>query len=222
MANAGCDTGIYPGDLIMKGLREDFPYLFCGYYLASPCHPGRSWMGKRAGLISMGWNLIILYVGQQVAGASPCSKTLLTAPQGVLDANDAARLAADEGFPAGSSVYLDLEPVDPTSPNLQPLITYATSWVTQMLLGEFLPAIYCHIKNAAAIRQAIDASGVAHDLRYWVCGGRDFNLFEEPSASGIDWAVMWQGPTVNQSVRGASVSIDQNVSTLADPSAPLV
>ena len=28
MANAGMDTGIYPGDLIMKSLREDFPYTF--------------------------------------------------------------------------------------------------------------------------------------------------------------------------------------------------
>ena len=177
-------------------------------------------MGKRASLVNMGWNLIVIYVGQQPAGTSRCSKTTLTAAQGFLDAEDAERLATGEGFSFGSSVYLDLEPVDPTSHNFQPLEDYAAAWVTQMLRGNFLPGIYCHLKNAEAIRHAIEAIGI-HELRYWVCGGKDFTLFEEPSASGIDWAVAWQGPTVKQSVRGAWISIDENVSTLAAPSAPL-
>ncbi len=218
MATAGMDTGIYPGDPVMKGLKEDFPYSFCGYYLAAPCHPGTSWMGKRANLVSMGWNLIIIYVGQQVAGVSRCTRNTLTADQGAQDGDEASRVAAAEGFPTGSAIFLDLEPVDPTSAELQALLTYATSWVSQVLQGDFLPAIYCHVKNAEAVRQAIENSGVTEELRFWVCGAKGFSLFEEPSDSGVAFATVWQGPTITQSVRGVSVSIDQNVSVLADPS----
>ena len=61
------------------------PYVFAAYYLKSPCHRDGGWMGKRAALAGMGWNLLPVYVGQLVAGSSKCVKNVVTAAQGEID-----------------------------------------------------------------------------------------------------------------------------------------
>ena len=62
----GFDTNIYPGDRTMKIWADDGTYDWVGYYLPAPCHRDTSWSGKRDTLISMGWGLAVVYVGQQV------------------------------------------------------------------------------------------------------------------------------------------------------------
>jgi len=142
MSFSGFDAGVYPGDAQMQAGKADLPYVFCGYYLKSPCHPGPSWMGKRASLVALGWNCLIIYVGQQAPGASPCQHTALTTAQGVADGIDAAQLASDEGFPQGSAIYLDVEATDPGSPNLPALESYVQAWVGQVLGSNYRPAVY--------------------------------------------------------------------------------
>src|SRR5215470_12279196 len=115
---SGFDTSVYPGDETMRKWRAASPYSFAGYYLRAPCHSNPGWMGKRAVLIEMGWHLAPVYVGQQVAGVSPCAKSVLTAAQGQLDADDAAAKLSSEGFAAGTFVFLDIERCEVFPPEL--------------------------------------------------------------------------------------------------------
>lgn len=68
----GFDTGVYPGDAVMRTWRTgDAPYLWTGYYLPAPCHPDDGWSGKRQTLTDMGYGLAVIYVGQQTWGRKP-------------------------------------------------------------------------------------------------------------------------------------------------------
>jgi hypothetical protein len=223
MSFSGFDAGVYPGDAQMQAGKADLPYVFCGYYLKSPCHPGPSWMGKRASLVALGWNCLIIYVGQQAPGASPCQHTALTTAQGVADGIDAAQLASDEGFPQGSAIYLDVEATDPGSPNLPALESYVQAWVGQVLGSNYRPAVYCHVKNADAMQQVVAAAGGGPDIRFWVVGSgtSPFSIAADPTDSGVAFATAWQNPvSTNQDFGGTTVNIDEDVCSLADPSAP--
>ena len=68
----GFDTYAYPGDQVMWEWRHDeVPYEWVGYYLPSPCHEGKTWMGKRERLAKMGWGMAVIYVGQQTWDKTP-------------------------------------------------------------------------------------------------------------------------------------------------------
>jgi len=67
----GFDTYQYPGDEVMRNWRTNSPYEWVGYYLPAPCHKGRTWMGKRERLASMGWGTAVVYVGQQTWDRTP-------------------------------------------------------------------------------------------------------------------------------------------------------
>lgn len=68
----GFDTYAYPGDDVMEAWRhKDVPYEWVGYYLPAPCHKGRTWVGKRERLASMGWGMAVIYVGQQTWDKTP-------------------------------------------------------------------------------------------------------------------------------------------------------
>src|SRR5262249_36918382 len=108
-AFAGFDTSIYPGDDSMAVWKRSSPYEFAGYYLKSPCHSNPSWMGHRGSLAGMGWKVLPIYVGQQVAGVSRCTRNDLTVATGEADGLDAVSKMVSEGFAGGSYVYLDIE-----------------------------------------------------------------------------------------------------------------
>ena len=223
MCFAGFDTSIYPGDATMAAGKAALPYVFCGYYLKSPCHPGSTWAGKRAQLVAAGWHCLIIYVGQQVPGVSPCHKNVLTAAQGALDGSQAAALTKAEGFPAGSSIYLDVEAFDLNDPGVPALKTYIAAWVTQVLTTAYQAAIYCHVKDAALLRPVVIAAGGTANTRFWVVGTGTvpFTVTAAPTGSGISFATTWQNPTsLMQKFGVTNVNIDQDVSNFADPSAP--
>jgi hypothetical protein len=69
-SHLGFDTNVYPGDRAMKAWKRSTEYEWVGYYLSAPCHSDDSWMGKRAHLVSKGWGLAVIYVGQQTWGRS--------------------------------------------------------------------------------------------------------------------------------------------------------
>jgi len=222
-AFAGFDTSLYPGDEKMNAWKQASPYQFAGYYLKAPCHHNVSWMGRRAALIGMGRNLLPVYVGQQVAGVSPCNSSILTSDQGQTDGDDASTKMAAEGFPAGAFVYLDIERTDKFPSTLA---DYISSWVTEISSGDFSPAVYCHRHNADDVRAAVIAGlpdPPAVEPRIWVVGGSvaQFNInTSKPTDVGVDFANLWQCPiSVNRTFGGITLNIDEDVAEWADPAA---
>jgi hypothetical protein len=75
----GFDTYAYPGDETMLAWRdESVPFEWVGFYLPAPCHKDASWTGKRDKLMTMGWGLAVIYVGQQTWGSVPGAKRVVT------------------------------------------------------------------------------------------------------------------------------------------------
>lgn len=229
----GFDTNRYPGDAALRSWRESSPYQWVGYYLASPCHRDASWMGKREALQGMGWGTAVLYVGQQAFEGQPtdnpgaaavlCSRTLLDAEQGRRDARDAVAKTAGEGFEQGSVIYLDVERMERTPPEM---LAYLRAWTAEVLAsGRFRPGVYSHRRNAAelylAAAEAYRAAGRTDAPLFWVSGGEGFALDRAPRESGFPFATVWQGVLdVDRSWGGVTLRIDENVSQRPSPSAP--
>jgi hypothetical protein len=141
MAFAGFDCSGFPGESVMRTLRNTTNFKFCGYYLApAPSHPDQSWMGKRSFLVDLGYGIAPFYVGEQVDG--PGSHHPSSA-KGSADGRDAARSMESQGFPAGSCVYLDLENGQPLNRPGLPLDQYLNSWCAALSDSGFQPGIYC-------------------------------------------------------------------------------
>ncbi|HLJ46108.1 MAG TPA: glycoside hydrolase domain-containing protein [Bryobacteraceae bacterium] len=222
-AFAGFDTSIYPGDQKMNTWKQSSPYGFVAYYLVAPCHRNSSWMGRRSALLAMGWKLLPVYVGQQVAGVSPCSSSILTNAQGNADGADAAGKMTSEGFPPGAFVYLDIERTDTFSPALA---AYIDAWVSIVAATPYRPAVYCHKFNADNVRGAVLSGLAGHAAiqpRFWVVGGvtSQFDVgTSKPTDVGVSFANLWQCPaSVNRTFGAVTINIDENVSTWADPAA---
>jgi hypothetical protein len=229
------------------------PYHWAGYYLAAPCHRDVTWTGKYSTLTAKGWGLAALYVGQQdwtqipqsivVRGARQtaraaesrvgeaatsgqfvvCSASLLTADQGTAEAADAvAKLAAD-GFPVGSTVFLDVEYVSFVTP---PLLEYYRAWIVGILAdGRYKPGIYAAKFNATTLRvaalDAYKAAGSTADPPFWIASSSGFSILQAPSGVGLDYAKLWQGGyDLTQTYGGVTLFIDANVAAARSPSAP--
>ncbi|HYH79054.1 MAG TPA: glycoside hydrolase domain-containing protein, partial [Longimicrobium sp.] len=163
--------------------------------------------------------------GQPAAPPAPpaCSATLLSAARGTTEAADAAAKTAAEGFPAGTVIYLDVERVNTVAPTLA---EYVRAWVEGVLAdGRYVPGIYVHRLNADAIatatRAAYAARGRAGDPPFWVTSSTGFALELPPTASGVPYASVWQGPLdVRETYGGHTLQIDPNVANTRSPSAP--
>jgi hypothetical protein len=163
---------------------------------------------------------------QQTAAATAppaCSATNLTTPRGGTDAADAAARTAAEGFPSGTVLYLDVERVTTVSPAL---IEYVRAWVDGVLAdGRYTPGIYVHRLNAdpiaLATRAAYAARGRAGDPPFWVTSPTGFALELPPTASGVPYANVWQGPLdVRETYGGYTLQVDANVADTRSPSSP--
>jgi hypothetical protein len=209
----------------MRAWRGAAPYEWVGYYLPAPCHRDASWSGKRAALQAMGYGFAVIYVGQQqfetdtaVSLTPPtavvCSRTLLTAERGRTDGADAITRTAAEGFPAGTAIFLDVERFTNLSPELS---AYVGAWIEAVRRdGRFRPAIYAHRENALALRGVVQGAPIP----FWVAGGQNFSLDRSPRESGIDFAAVWQGLPAPRTWAGVTLTVDENVSASASPSAP--
>ena len=242
----GFDTRTYPGDATMAAWRDASPYRWVGFYLPAPCYTGTSWVGKRVGLERLGWGIAILFVGEQdwpagsvvgldtaavdttIGGAVPvgetagevrCTRGNLSASQGRADAAEARAAARDEGFAAGSVIYLDVEPVESVSDSLA---SYVGAWAAAVAGTGYRPGLYAHGRNAddllAAMRDALPAG--ATDPPLWVARPGGFNLRRGPAESGYP-ATIWQGALdIDEAWAGISLRIDANVATSVEPSRP--
>src|ERR1051325_5698809 len=163
----GFDTHTYPGTVTMKTWKNTpgSPYSWVGYYLPSPCHANKSWVGKRDTLQAMGWGLAIIYVGQQTWGKTPrrlslsqlsalrrrtdCATDLISADEGIRNADEAVARASAEGFANGVIIFLDLERMETVPPAMR---DYYRAWTARMLGNDkYRPGIYTHQHNAQQI-----------------------------------------------------------------------
>ena len=220
------------------------PYRWVGYYLPASCHRDASWTGHRAGLAADGWGMAVLYVGQQawdvtasravpnatvratgplaraaeatrvVAAAVTCSQSLLTAAQGTTEADDAIARTVAEGFPRGTTIFLDIERMSAIPSTMH---AYYRAWVRRVLAdGRFRPGVYVHASNADAIRSGIvgeyAAAGVDGAAAYWITGGSGFALDRAPGDVGLAYASAWQGRLdVARQWNGVTLTIDESV-----------
>src|SRR5215813_2870069 len=101
----GFDRNDYPGNEAIKLLRKDFA--FTGYWLGNPPQTKfNSWSGKREFLRSLGYGFLPLFNG-------PTSGELRDEPYTLKrvadDVQASASAARREGFPAGTTIFLDIE-----------------------------------------------------------------------------------------------------------------
>jgi hypothetical protein len=213
---AGFDTFCYPGDAAMKTWKESSPYSFVGYYLRSLCHPDDAWMGRRAKIQSLGWDIVLIYVGRQSQG--PCSEVPPDRAKGLADAHDALAKTASEGFTPQTIIYLDVEPMDHIP---QAQIEYVNGWLSQFSGAQFLPGIYCHVKNANPLKGAI-TDFPSEQVAFWVSGiGHLVAGTSRPANSGVAFARIWQGTfDETKTFGGVSIQIDENVADTMAPSVP--
>lgn len=215
---------------------DESPYRWVGFYLPAPCYTGTSWHGKRSTLRDMGWGLAVLFVGEQdwpraqvtapedaaadpaqSAGTDRCTRDNLSAETGRADGAAAAAAAGAEGFPAGTFVYLDVEPVEAVS---GPLADYVRAWARGLVQGGYAPGLYAHGRNAERLlgEMAAAAGPDAPAPRLWVASTGGFNLRRRPTESGFP-ATIWQGQLdVEESWGGTRLRIDRNVADRVDPS----
>ena len=237
----GFDTHTYPGKSTMRAWKNaaGSPYRWVGYYLPSPCHKDRSWTGKRQTLTDMGWGLAVVYVGQQTWGRTPrpttrrlaalkkqgatCNADFLSAARGDADGVDAIAVAAAEGFPPRSIVFLDIERMEKVPPAMR---DYYRAWARRLLRdGHYLPGVYVHAFNAQLVHDDIKAEFVAarvtEEPRIWVATGHGYEEGKAPQDVGFAFAGVWQGMIdVARRVADIRLPIDVNVSAWTSPSEP--
>jgi hypothetical protein len=230
----GFDTRDYPGDATMRTWLEHSPYRWVGYYLESPCFTGTGWDGARGGLEALGWGMAVLFVGEQdwaeilpaeqvIADpeAPRCTVSNLTAERGRTDGAAAASAAAAQGFPSGTSIYLNVERVERVSSALR---DYVREWTVALLEdGRYAPAMYAHAHNAEELRpiqvEGFARVGDTRAPRLWVARTGGFSLVRGPGESGFRDAYIWQGVLdARETWGGVTLRIDANVARSASPS----
>lgn len=196
----GLDLNIYPGDDALSILKKTFS--FTSYWLSAPPEEKRnSWLGKRKLLQHQGFGFVVLFN----ARASGKIKTEHTAKAtATVDAQRAAKLALQEGFPKGTVIFLDVE-IGGRLP--APYQTYVQTWFEDVSSAGFRPGVYCSgipVDEGHGVRittaQDIQSHAGSNKIVFWVyndaCPPSPGCAFPKappnPSASGTDFAAIWQ------------------------------
>jgi hypothetical protein len=235
----GFDTSVFPGVRALRVWKDaGAPYEWVGYYLPSPCHRDASWSGQRAAIDALGLGTAVVYVGQQTWGRTPrpgtaaaraatrrgelCSADFVHGAQGAAEGVEAVARTAAEGFPRGTTIYLDLERME-RMPVL--MRAYYRAWTRRVLDdGRFVPGVYVHAHNAAVVHadfvDEFRAAGHAAAPPVWVASARGFSPDKRPADVGHAFAGVWQG-VIDRVVEhgGVRIPIDVNVAAVPSPSA---
>ncbi len=243
-AYLGFDRNDYPGDDHLKELHRTFAY--AGYWLNSP--PGakrNSWLGKREKLESAGFGFLVLFDGRLYRELK-----VHAAERGKSDARAAVAAARREGFPAHTIIFLDQEEGGRLLPEQK---AYLFAWIDGVARSGFRAGVYC--SGIAAQEEGGSTVITAQDIRqsagprqisYWVTndacppspGCAKDQSPPAPSASGIDFADVWQfaqsprrkevaasckgynrdGNCYAAEATGQPVHVDLNTARSADPS----
>jgi hypothetical protein len=185
----GFDVSAYPGDAAMSLWWASSPFVFTGFYLApAPSHSDTSWMSRRSYLANLGWGFAVVYVGRQ-AGQSN-----LTNAQGKADADNAATLADEAGFPSLATIFLDIEAGGALPSDL---ISYVEGWVAQIDdVSAYWAGVYCSYTSAAQIKSALGNKHVGFWCWHVDCppspGCTTPTSPPAPSGCGYAGASVWQ------------------------------
>ena len=151
-----------------------------------------------------------------------CNAQLVNATRGKMEAADAIRRTEAEGFPRGTTIFLDVEYMRAVP---QKMREYYRAWTQAVIAdGRYRPGYYVHDRNAPVIYKDVKAvfvkAGIADDPQFWVAGGDDFSPDESgPTDVGHHFAHMWQGELdVVRRWMGHALALDVNVSSVRDPS----
>jgi len=199
-AYRGFDRNDYPGDTHLTALRRTFS--FTGYWLnVPPGAQGNSWVGKRRILRDAGFGFLVLFNGRLDAELKQQHDP---AEIGNADAATAVASAQQEGFPAGTVIFLDQEEGGRMLPEQK---AYIYAWVDRVNTGGFRAGIYC---SGIAAPEGVGVSVVtAEEIRqnvadrkivYWVtndaCPPSPGCAFPRkspsPGMSGVGFASAWQ------------------------------
>lgn len=197
---SGFDSNDYPGDDALPILRRTFS--FTSYWLGPPPGEKRStWLGKRPLLQSQGFGFVVLWNGRESRKLrSPADAR----QKGELDAQNAAKLARQEGFPAGTVIFLDLE-----EGGRLPAIyhDYVNEWIDTLARESFRAGVYCSAMpvdegGGVSITTAKDLQDqlTGRTLVFWVyndaCPPSPGCAFPQippaPSQGGFSAAAVWQ------------------------------
>jgi hypothetical protein len=198
----GFDRNVYPGDAALPVLRKTFT--FTSYWLSPP--PGEkrnTWKGKRELLVSHGFGFLVLYRGRDSA---ELKNEADAKGKGIKDAIAAADAAKEEGFAAGTIIFLDIEEGGRLSPSYH---SYIQSWLWTLTTRDFQGGFYCsgmpvredaHTSITTADDIISDLFSKSRAFSIWAyndaCPPSPGCKFPEnpraPSASGISYASVWQ------------------------------
>jgi hypothetical protein len=151
-----------------------------------------------------------------------CNADFVSGARGMREGVDAAQRTAREGFPRGTTVFLDLERMDVLH---QPMRDYYSAWVRAVLDdGRYVPGIYVHTFNANTVYNDVKAVyrsvGLDGEPPFWVAKSGGFDVTKHPRETGHAYAAVWQGVLdVTQTWNGHKIPIDVNVAALPSPSA---
>jgi hypothetical protein len=196
----GFDRNIYPGDAALPILRKTF--VFTSYWLSPP--PGEkrnTWKGKRELLVIHGFGFLVLYRGRD---SSELKNEADAGEKGNKDASAAVAAAKEEGFPAATIIFLDIEEGGRLPETYH---AYLRVWMEQLIGAGFVPGVYCSgisVKEEPGVSittaEDIRAQAASREIIVWAyndaCPPSPGCAFPEnppaPSASGISYATVWQ------------------------------
>jgi hypothetical protein len=150
-----------------------------------------------------------------------CSADFVTSARGVTEAKDAIVRTEREGFPRGTTVFLDIEHMDVTPKAMR---DYYSAWVRTVLAdGRYVPGIYVHTNNTTVVYNDVKreylAAGLPGEPPFWIAKAKGFDLAKLPSEMGHAFAAVWQGVLdVEQTWAGHKIPIDVNVAGSKSPS----
>ena len=155
------------------------------------------------------------------AADATCNADFVTGARGMRDGVDAALATAREGFPRGTTIFLDLERMDVLH---QAMRDYYSAWVRAVLDdGRYVPGIYVHTYNANTVyndvKSVYTSVGLETEPPFWVAKAHGFDTTKHPRETGHTFAAVWQGVLdVTQTWNGHKIPIDVNVAVLPSPS----
>jgi hypothetical protein len=196
----GFDLNLYPGDAALPVLRKTFS--FSSYWLSNP--PGtkiNSWRGKRELLRQQGFGFLVLYNGRVIR---ELRNKVSASQMGLSDAHAAAVAAKQEGFPAGTIIFVDIEEGGRLPANYH---AYLAAWSAELKKSGYRSGAYCSgiaVKEEASVT-IITADDIRNDPATKdtvifafndTCPPSPGCVFPQdppaPATSGVSYAAVWQ------------------------------
>ncbi|MDH6121450.1 hypothetical protein ABH930_006887, partial [Kitasatospora sp. GAS204A] len=214
----GFDLCQAPDSSTMGTWKASSPYGAIGIYLGGvnrTCDQPNLTSGWVAQQASIGWHFIPLYVGYQAPGACQNTCTAIPSPsQGTADAEDAIAQLSALGFPAGSPVYMDIEPYSPASYSSL-VMGYLSAWTTQLHARGYLSGVYGNGSGVISDLVANYGSATMPDLiDFAIWPGSGSTSTSDPTIPDNEWAnhqrIHQYAGDITETYGGISLGIDSD------------